>query len=305
MRRIIVMTAVLTTLRVCPLLAAVWDTSFSSLILRVQLDHTTFVPGEPVLIGLSVENVGADPFEDLAVFEPDQNFMIFAVSRDGKEVGWKGPNLTWGFTHEGTRLLAGDRICDVINLLEYYGTEGSISHGNRTFRLRQMLEPGSYTVRAAFRARLGVRPDLPQVRVTSNEVHFVILDSPAISAPDGRALEILYANPRPSRSMNQWKAIREGDLRGSRYFAALADMYLPADSVDATGLANEYLESGGGVLGAVEVLRAKYRRFSGRLNACGAWLRQAKSQARSEFSCYLKRWEELVRLRRLYGQTED
>jgi len=275
--------------------------------LRVEMDHPVYLPGEPVLIGLTVKNESASVFEDLATLVPEQGFLRFKVVRDGQPVPWAGLQATWVFSHEGSRLPPRQQFCDIVSLSDLYGRDlESVSDG-RTFHLKRALQPGSYSVRTKFRTRLGVRKELSDFVIEGNEVHFTVLDSKDLPVSDRRALEVLDPSSIPgSRSAARWNAVHTAELKSSRYLAALAVRYLPTDSVDAVQIAEQYVSQGGGRLAAAAVLRVNFERLAGRLDRCDAWL--ARSQSRPEsalFACFLSSWREMVALRRFYGEAGD
>jgi len=275
--------------------------------LRVEMDHPVYLPGEPVLIGLTVKNESASVFEDLATLVPEQGFLRFKVVRDSQPVPWAGLQATWVFSHEGSRLPPRQQFCDIVSLSDLYGRDlESVSDG-RTFHLKRALQPGSYSVRTKFRTRLGVRKELSDFVIEGNEVHFTVLDSKDLPVSDRRALEVLDPSSIPgSRSAARWNAVHTAELKSSRYLAALAVRYLPTDSVDAVQIAEQYVSQGGGRLAAAAVLRVNFERLAGRLDRCDAWL--ARSQSRPEsalFACFLSSWREMVALRRFYGEAGD
>jgi hypothetical protein len=284
--------------------------STSGLTLKIGVDRSEFLPGEPVMIGLTVENHGSQPFEDLSTLSPATKLITFRVMKDGKLLAWGGLNGDWMFTKEGPRLAPGGRLCEVVDLLEYYGTrQMKISCKGRTFAFRHALEPGHYSVRAGFRARMGVRRDLSQLFLESNEIGFTVRDAAAIPQSELGALEVLQVGEgRGSRvgSLERWRDIQSRGLLDSRYLVAIAREYLPSeDSVDVVPLAEGLVDSGGSVLCAAGLLRVRYEHYHSRLNACEAWLHRAEQEGTGRFTCFLRMWEEVVALGRKYGWAED
>lgn len=280
------------------------------LLLRVELDRQEFLPAEPVVVGLSIENHGSAVFEDLGKLSPPLGFIALSLTRDGKGLPWAARYETWLFAEEGARLQPGARLCDVFDLVGYFGPRGSISLDERTFTFRHLLTPGTYTLRTRFRARIGIRKDLPQITVEGNEVTFVVGDESAIPSPEMRALELVQDSSgyyRMNPPLNRWETFRSQHLDRSRYLASLSRVYLPlADSVDVIELAKEYASHGGGRLGAAMVLRSKFERFSYRLNALEAWLNRVELQdSTGTFTCFLRMWKEIVAQGRKYGRSED
>ncbi len=245
------------------------------------MERSEFLPGEPVLVGLSVENEGRRPFEDLAPFSVELGYLGFLLSKNGGEPGRTHSSWAAVFTHEGPRLAPGDRICDVRNLGMYFRSGA--------------LGSGSYMLKTVFRARLGVRRDLRPVEVEGNEVAFTVRDTSAISSDETAALQILQlgrAGQLPSR--DRWNGIRVG-LMGSGYFPEIEGLFMSSqDSVGLEQMASTCLAQGR-PLTAAAILRARFDRFSDNLNVYRAWIQRMERDDREAVSaCILRSWRNLV-----------
>jgi hypothetical protein len=276
--------------------------------LGVELDRREFLPGEPVLIGLSIENLGSEAFADLANLEPRQEFISFRLIRDGKDLPWTAHYETWFFQVEGAALEPGGRLCNVVDLLDYFGSPSTISLGKKSFRFKRCLAPGSYSLLTRFRARMGVRQDLPRVVVEGNQVDFVVKDASAIPAFEESALDLLESSSRSSARprIEGWKDVSERGLGQSRYLMSLTRWFPLADTVDVVAFANEYVSRGGGNLAGAALVVGRYWHFGNRLNAAEAWLNgAARKDAKGLYTCFLRTYQRYVARAREYGRGED
>jgi hypothetical protein len=296
-------------LTVCrPVLAADATTPVADLTLRVEMDRDEFLPGEPLVVGLSIENVGSDAFEDLGKLNPRRGYMGLSLIRNGKEMPWTSRFETWFYSKEGTQLAPGSQLCEVVDLLDYYGTRSNVTKSGRVFNFLRALPPGAYVLRSRFRARSGVRADLSPVFVEGNEAKFVIRDAAAIPDSEVGALDLLQIasdSGLPRWAPKDWRDIREGRLKGSRYFESLARAYVAAsDSVDAVALADDYVSHGGGKLSAASVLQIVYERLNNGLDESESWLSKAsRDDVKGSFSCFLGAWKENIVQARKYPHS--
>jgi hypothetical protein len=137
-------------------------------------------------------------------------------------------------------------------------------------------------------------------------VNFTVRGTSAIPASEAPAvLALRPTHPRHAPSVGQWNET-EGRFASSRYVLWLASLNLPEpDSVDVSSLAGVCLAQGR-PLTAAAILRVRLERFGYRFNACEAWLdRMERSDRQREFACYLRTWQDNVRVKHHHQKSED
>jgi hypothetical protein len=260
--------------------------------LRVGMDRRDLLPGEPVVIGLTVENRGTEIFEDLATLNPSQGFVGLVLTRDGENMPWSGRTRTLAFTEEGARLSPGDERCDVFDLLDYFGSSVAVTLSGAVREFPYALPPGEYVLRTRFEARFGIRRDLTQVFVEGNEMRFAVGDVAAIPDSEVAALDLLHA---PGDGNLRWEEIRARGLHRSRYLISLLATNPPGNDFDAFGATEEYVREGGGVFSAAILLRLQYGHFGSRLRERETWIGTVrKRDSHGRFACFFRMWEEAV-----------
>ena len=262
-------------------------TNPAKLSVEISMDTSEFLPGEPLLVGVAVENIGGQPFENLAPLGPLHGFLRFSASRGGADVPWSRGYFTFLYTRHDERILeAGERVCYVVDLLEYFGRDDSLEHGGRPYRLR-MLDPGEYTLSARFRARLGHK--YPNVEIISNELRFVIREASSIPETEWRVLDRIRVADRSER----WGEDVALLYPASPYFQLVPWRF--HETIDRTVVARRCLEQGCGTLKAVRLLRSQYTRFEDDLDGRTKWLDEVERHDSTDaFGCYLRYWTELT-----------
>jgi hypothetical protein len=275
-----------------------------ALSLRIEANRAEFLPGESVIVSMSVENRGPAAFEDLAWFEPRLGFLGFSLNRNGEEVRWTGPRETWLFSRPGMTLRGGERVCDTFDLLDYFGVPEATVAGTDTISWDEALPPGQYELSMRCQPRLRPNSARPPSMLSSNTVHFTVRGPASIPASEARFL----------RALKLRRAERSGltliDASRSRYVVALARRILlergPEDTeaVDTALLTQIAREAG--ALTAAAVLRAKYESFHSRLTACQAWVSGLVDEAEaSSMACHRRMINELVMARVAEKQDGD
>src|SRR2546426_54267 len=182
--------------------------------LRVTMERSEFLPGEPVLVGLSVENRSREPFRDLAPFSVELGFLSFSLSKNGGEPFRTNGSWAAIFKCDRTALAPGSR--------------GS----------------GTYVLKTGFQARLPCSR-LRRLEVEGNDLVFSVRDSSKISRDEAEALKMLqrgFAGRKPSRE--RWNEIRDR-LIDSGYFSQIEGIFLaPQDSLGLERVASTCLAKG-------------------------------------------------------------
>src|SRR5258705_1094294 len=105
--------------------------------LKTHTDRQVYLPGEPVLMGMSVRNIGSGAFADLAPFGPRHHFLAISVTRNGTSHAWTAGYETWVYASEGPSLGQGAELCDVFDLGDYFGTSVQFSRNGKQYSFRR------------------------------------------------------------------------------------------------------------------------------------------------------------------------
>jgi hypothetical protein len=280
------------------------DSASGQLELRGSIDKQEYLPGEPVLLGLSVRNVGPSGFVDRSPIDPRQGYMQISATRDGMPLPWTGPHESWLFAFEGPELGPGEEVCDVFDLADYFGSRVQFTLGTKTYSFRHALPPGAYSLRISYQARLGAR-GLPPALLDAPEITLSIRDAAAIPSAEIDALDLTQPAGGTQRQ-GRWENLTTRRLDSSSYWLLIARAALPpSDDVEVDQAAERHAAMGRGLLGAAE-LRLKYERFYGKMSECEAWLKRADLKDRSgKYRCLRHTWQILIVQRRKYGEVDS
>jgi len=273
------------------------------------MDRNDYLPGEPILIGITVRNVGEEPFMDMAPLDPRSGHLSFEVSKDGAPVEWTAAQYTWLTAGDGLTLPQGEQFCDIFDLLTCFGSRKTVTTAGGSVRMRRVLEPGIYIARPIFRGRLSPNPTRSQIVVSGAELRFVVRDAASIPPAEARALNLIEdarAGVGRPPSISTWRGMDRDGLSSSRYFTVLAMAAWPTndDSTLVEDVAEAQFRAGRGRMGAALLLKAKYQSFAEDLDSCEAWLHRAASRS-STFPCFLNTWDAYVTDRRKFARIDN
>jgi hypothetical protein len=136
-----------------------------SLRLELSLDEKRYAQGQPILVLAKVRNAGPRPFRDLSPLAPWLQRLWLTLKRDGRPVRWMRGSADAIYRAEGMKLPQGATICEIFDLLDYFGSLGGMA----------TLPAGHYELWATFYARTGF-VTLPNVRTEGVGVFFEVTD---------------------------------------------------------------------------------------------------------------------------------
>jgi hypothetical protein len=273
------------------------------------MERGEFLPGEAILVGVSIENRSDNPVDHIADLNLDTGRLGFRLSKDGGAPIVTHSLGAWILFPEGHRLLPGDRLCEVFSLAECWQFErvrAPMAYRGDTLRFLLRFSPGTYSLRAGFAALMKQdRKPLPALRIESDSVTFTVRDTADIPKDEAATLEALRSLYPWSPSESSWSEW-SGRLSGSRYVLGLPQLAWRAlDSLDASTLASNCL-SQGRTLTAAAILRRKYANFDRRLHAADAWLASVGRDDRLRpLACFVNGWREQVTVAVKHRMNED
>lgn len=156
-----------------------------SLVLDASLDASEYVIGQPVMLFLSATNVGQSAIEDIGPLAPNYGRLRLLVFRAGEETPMVdyANSITSFYSQEGMKLDPGQEACELVNLLEHFGTWPPKKDWLGPVLFERSLPPGEYSLQCFFRARTGVRKDLGPLTVQGPTRRFRVLKERAAKAP--------------------------------------------------------------------------------------------------------------------------
>ncbi|MGE5176383.1 MAG: hypothetical protein ACM3JJ_08410 [Hyphomicrobiales bacterium] len=277
-----------------------------SLEFEVRLDRDEYLPGERILVGMGLSNKGSTRIDSLYLPVPAPPIVVFRLEREGTRVMGTGlQEAAWILYLDGIRIDAGERLCDVFDLLEYFGRPEPVSRGGVTARTG-VLPPGEYTLRAWYRFRAHLLPGFPPDPggiVSGPSLRFSIEDSTAVPESELPALRALAEVGSAAWRIDRerlWRGLEAGGIARSRYLEAVARFDLPhGDSLAVADLAASQLGPSGGDLRAAALLRVYLLQLLGRPDASDRWLDVMESrQDLAAFDCYWRLWRQRISIQR-------
>ncbi|HLQ65756.1 MAG TPA: hypothetical protein VK123_00815 [Candidatus Limnocylindrales bacterium] len=192
--------------------------------LSAELDAPEYVVGQPVMVLLSATNVGQIPIEDVGPLEPSYGRLKLELFRAGEREPLPdyGDLITVFFSQQGLTLRPGQEACEMVDLLDHFGTWPPEIDWLGPVLWQRSLQPGEYSLQCSFRAHTGVRKGLSPLAVHSKAVTFCVLPESA-ALPHLQKLDRLKRSSvwqRNNVSPEQAQACRAQlpDLLGSPYF---------------------------------------------------------------------------------------
>ena len=178
-----------------------------SLLAEIHVDELVAAEDQPIQVVVCITNAGRRSFEDLTSLYPSDRLLQLRLLREGR-LGYLpmgGLIATLINTSAGPSLRPGESVCEVLNLLDWFGSWKRQGH-EASWAVGQLsLMPGRYRLSVHYVARterVGVRP---AYSVSSPEVEFEI--RPRSSFPgESQLLERVVADG----------AFEASDLAGSR-----------------------------------------------------------------------------------------
>ena len=275
--------------------------------LQVTMERTEFLPGEPILVAVTVVNRSSGVVEhvaDLSVESGRLGFSLQGVSGRPAHTRALGAMILFP---EGHRLGPGERICEVIDLTAHFQelARPFIDHGR--VLPAPAFQPGNYTLSAASNPLLmepyGPRPFLC---IEARPVTFTVSDTSAIPASEAAAIEALrLAVPRRQASREEWSEIQTR-YAASRFLLPLVRAR-SGNSVPIAPLADTCLAQGR-PLSAAAILQWRVTSLANNeeFRSCEAWLKQRERDPyERELSCFLRAWRERIQVLQRHHRWEQ
>lgn len=156
-----------------------------SLALFMSLDASKYVVGQPVMLFVSATNVGPARLEDIGPLHPSYSRFHLELRRAGESerVPDTADEIDGYFSEEGLTLGPGQGECEMVDLLDRFGTWPPDIDWLGPVLWKRSLQPGEYSLQGTFRAHTGVRKGLARLVVKSNAVTFSVLPESAAVGP--------------------------------------------------------------------------------------------------------------------------
>jgi hypothetical protein len=272
------------------------DTSASKLVLRIALDDSVYLPGQPIFVLASVRNEGDSTYRDLAHLA--QDCLRLHVFRDSQRVQGRYLRGTFIYPDEGPSLAPGGELCEIQDLLPLFSRRGmTLSTGSKCGWITE-LPPGRYAVSAYLRTHLLFRGAASFL--VSERHEFVVLPPSSLTASDERALKLLESllclkAPR----LQGWNDARLRGLESSRYLSILVgNIPFEKSPVGIAELADAAGRSGAPLLriaGLLSMHIAHYR--TGLLDEGRTWLREVGPSFSHDptLACLFQSWDASLR----------
>ncbi len=202
------------------------------LTLTLELDDSTYLVGQPIVIVLSLTNRGAVPFEDLASMDPSMGNMGFILTdiESGAALPYTGQMPPFRlFSLPGTTLSPGRESIHMTRLDLWFGDRDRGGFELTRCLQTRLLPPGRYRLSAGFRPKEngGYRGLL------SNAVVFEVVPIETNPSEEKRVSGFLARCPAPGdrRLVNSYCNELLPQFYGSRYLALVLMNAGPAGSV--------------------------------------------------------------------------
>jgi hypothetical protein len=165
------------------------------LALAARLDASEYVVGQPIMLLVGATNVGQVPIEDVGPLEPSHGRLKLELFRAGEREPLPdyGDLITLYFSKEGLTLRPGEENCEMVDLIDHFGSWPPQIDWLGPVLWQRSLQPGEYYLQCSFRAHTGVRKGLAPLLVHSNALTFRVL-------PESAALPHLQKLDRLKRS---------------------------------------------------------------------------------------------------------
>lgn len=168
--------------------------SSEGLSLELTLDDQSYTRGQPIILLVKVRNVGVGDFYDLGPLDPQVGHLALALERNNKNVPWTGGRLSVVYTETGIRLAPGAVMCEVVNLLDWFGERSNLPVMNSQGAEANSIPSGSYKLHVLLAARTGFDRSLQQVTVRGADLAFEVTDGPLDIPPEARSVVSLPAH---------------------------------------------------------------------------------------------------------------
>jgi hypothetical protein len=217
--------------------------SSDSLKLDLQVDEISGLEDQPIQIVVCVTNMGRNSFLDLASLRPEDGHLSLILRREGQTqpVPMGGIVISSVLTAPGPSLAPRGSECEVLSLLDHFGTWKRAGH-ELSWAIGQMsLRPGHYMLSAEYRARNGYVKNLKQYLARSGSVEFEVKARGTF--PEEESLLTRFLDDGGAINPNDVAGLRERSRRwlpqflGSRYFfliyygTGLSVPSMPSDSI--------------------------------------------------------------------------
>jgi hypothetical protein len=176
----------------------------AELALRIGVDQTRYLLGEPLLVRVDVSNQGANDVVMIRDFDPGVGFLAFVITSPAqpshKYQPWgHGDYGPGGLAQVALQLAPGEHYSGVVDLTYEIVRESR----TRASRVPLLSCSGEYVLRATYAIRAGA-PGGP-LAISSNELHFVVSEPEGV---DRAAYEVLKRGAR-SADRGPWNAYAE------------------------------------------------------------------------------------------------
>lgn len=214
-----------------------------SLKLELQVDEISGLEDQPIQIVVCVTNMGRSPFLDLASLHPEDRNLSLVLHREGQvqPVPMGGIFVSSVLTAPGPSLAPGGSECEVLSLLDHFGSWKREGHELSRAIGQMSLRPGHYTLSAEYRARSGYIKNLKQYLLSSAPIEFDV--KPRGTFPEEESLFARFLADGGAIDQNDVAGLRARSRRwlplflGSRYFfliyygTGLSVPSMPSDSI--------------------------------------------------------------------------
>ncbi len=145
--------------------------------LTLNLDDSTYLLGQPILVAACVRNGTQTKFDDLVPLDPEAQFLQLRLVNleTGKALLKYGTRRTVLFPQDGMTIAPGEAQCELFDLLKHFGGWPSREQVVLKSLAMYSLPPGNYELSAALAARTGHNEALKPVTLASNQVRFQVM----------------------------------------------------------------------------------------------------------------------------------